>query len=273
MSHAVANDPFERAAETVDVALDVTKPSQPNEEVTPNIGPRAKPSKDPSEELCDGPCLGITQAPDVESVIHQVHAGKRMAAELPLDLRHQCVAHLTMQGFTTTDIAAALHMNERTVRRDRAAWRSQEAIAPSSELGDELLGEYQRYLHAGIQRLTRRANDKSEPPYVRLWAEEAITRMYQKFIATVHKLNYLNEGDARIRHQLDMDPVQQKRQLESQQARFAMANAIDPIAMLLGQSEIPKSMQTVKTKQSIGTPIHDKHAANEKANDTTASRT
>lgn len=232
MSHAVANDPFERAAETVavDVNVDVTKPSQPNTEVPPSDGPRAEasvePSEDPSEESCDGPSVGITGAPDVESAIHQVHAGKRMATELPLDLRHQCVAHLTMQGFTTTDIAAALHMNERTVRRDRAAIREDEAILPDMHLGDELLGEYQRYLHAGIQRLTRRANDKGEPAFVRLWAEEAITRMYQRFLDTARKMNYTRDGETRVRQQIAIDPAEQQRILKKYEADLGLSNAM-----------------------------------------------
>ena len=155
---------------------------------------------------------------DIDATIRRIHAGELAALDLPIELRHQCVAHLTMQGFSSTDVGAVLNMNERTVRRDREAIRRAEAIDPNATLGDDLLGEYQRFLHAGIQRLTRRANDQSEPPYVRLWAEEAITRMYQKFIDTVHKLNYLSDGRARIMHQLATDPEEQQRWAERDKA-------------------------------------------------------
>ncbi|MEX1088489.1 MAG: hypothetical protein WEC36_18130 [Phycisphaeraceae bacterium] len=102
------------------------------------------------------------------------------------------------EGFTTGDMAALLKTHERMVWRDRAAIRKEDALEPSETLGDELLGEYQALTRASVQRLSRLSRDATTPAYARLWAEEAIVRVQQRFIETVHRLQYLSEGKTRI---------------------------------------------------------------------------
>lgn len=200
---------------------------------------------EPETEIVDP--HGTPDAPvsnfNVETTIRRLHAGESSAMDLPMDERHACVAHLTEQGFTSTEIASVLYMNERTVRRDRAGIRRDDAIAPDMRLGDELLGEYHRLLHAGILRLTRRANDRNEPAYVRLWAEEAILRMYQRFIETARKMNYLRDGEERVRHQVITDPAEPKRQAERFEANLKIHEATNPVPGMLRQRELFQTLR------------------------------
>lgn len=59
------------------------------------------------------------------------------------------------------------------------------------------------------------------PPYVRLWAEEAMVRNYQRFVETARKLRYLNDGDERIKDLLSPPPETPEQQMERHRRRFA----------------------------------------------------
>lgn len=200
----------------------------------------------------DGQNNSGDSAIDITTIIQKIHSGAIQTSELPVHWRRQCVGYLTMEGMSADDITQLMKISPRTVRRDRSAIRRDEAIMPDMHLGDELLGEYQRFVHAGIQRLTRRANDQSEPPYVRLWAEEAITRMYQRFLETVRKMNYLRDGESRLRYQITTDPAEQKREVERYEAGLTIAAAKDPIPtmrMQQGVLEMLKKLGLGKQKE------------------------
>lgn len=142
----------------------------------------------------------------VPDIIRRISDGALSIDDLPVDLRRACVSHLTIDGYSCSEICAVLKMAERTVRRDRSAARKDEAIAPDLYLGDELLGEYHRLTLASIQRLTRLAREPETPPYARLWAEESMSRCYQRLIDIAHKLNYTESGRERLNHHRQTDP-------------------------------------------------------------------
>lgn len=154
----------------------------------------------------------------VDRIVERIHAGSLAAESLPAEVRRRCVSQLTAEGFSGTEIAALLHMGERTVRRDRAALRKEEALAPSRFLGDELLGEFQRIALASVQRLTRMAHANDVPPYARLWAEEAMNRIYQRFLETTHRLDYFYGGRARLHHEWYCDPQEIERSRKEREA-------------------------------------------------------
>lgn len=142
-----------------------------------------------------------SEAPEsltMPELVHRLHDGRIPAEELPADIRQACVAYLTDEGYSTSEIAQVMHVCERTIRRDRAAARAERILQPSLELGDQLLGEFADITHACVRRLTRLANDHNTPPIARLRAEEAMTRVYQRFIDTTHRLRYLATGGRRL---------------------------------------------------------------------------
>ena len=147
----------------------------------------------------------------VHDLIQELSAGRRSADDLLPAQRRLCVDHLTDEGFTNTDIARVLRVSARTVTRDRLAARRDHAVQPDCYLGDELLGEYERLTLVGIARLTRLTRDSDTPAYARLWAEEAIHKMYQRFIDTAHRLKYLATGSSRLQQQRDNDPAENQR--------------------------------------------------------------
>jgi hypothetical protein len=129
--------------------------------------------------------------------LRMVHTGEVVPSDIPPEVRRECIEQLTLQGFSAADIAEMFHISERTVRREREAVRNESTIAPDLQLGDRLLGEYERWTLASLQRLARLAHDASAPAYARLWAEEALSRNYQRLIQTADKLGYIEHGDKR----------------------------------------------------------------------------
>lgn len=146
-------------------------------------------------------------------LIHRLCDGEVQVEQLTPALRQRCVEHLTLGGYSNSDIAALLKISERTVTRDRTAIRRDGALSTTPELGNELLGEYQRLTLASIQRLTRLASDSATPPYARLWAEDAVTRVYQRFMETARRLGYLERPRRPLFNPLDPAAAEQQSNL------------------------------------------------------------
>ena len=127
----------------------------------------------------------------VQSLLADLESGTRRFGRLAAEERRQCIAHLTDEGHSAAAIAARLGIGERTVTRERAAIRREGALSADAATGPELLGEFQRLTLQSIGRLVRLAHDPQSPPYVRLWAEEAIARNYKRFVEAAHRLGYV----------------------------------------------------------------------------------
>jgi hypothetical protein len=132
------------------------------------------------------------------AVVERVHAGTLDPGALSAEVRRACVGHLGEQGFTSGEIAEVMKITERTVRRDRAALRREHGMGPDRELGDELLGEFERVVSTANARLTRLARDPEVSAYARLWAEEAQVRNYKRLIEMAHRLRYVESGQSRL---------------------------------------------------------------------------
>jgi len=127
----------------------------------------------------------------INELLTAINDGRIDPAGLGTRTRRVCVGHLLEQGFSNDEIADLFSVSARTVRRDRVTLRRKFALRRSDGLGGELLGEFERTVQAANQRLVRLGRDASAPPYVRLWAEEAITRNYKRFLDTAVKMQHI----------------------------------------------------------------------------------
>ncbi len=184
--------------------------------------------------MSDPTCPDIVQSPaettdkapsdnaSIADLVRQITNKETSAADLPTELRQECVDHLTLEGHSSAEIAKSMGIGERTVRRERAAVRREQALRPDLSLGDELLGELQRLTLAGVQRLSRLARESATPPQVRVRSEEAILRSYERFMETANRLNYIETGKYRLQYLRETDPDLARRVKEQ---RKAMAKA------------------------------------------------
>lgn len=147
----------------------------------------------------------------IEQLVSDLHAGHLDPATLSVAERRRCVGYLTDQAFTTAEITQLLGMNERTIRRDRTVIRREAGVSPDNALGDELLGEFERIVTGSVSRLTRLARDPANPAYARMWAEEAMVRIYHRYIETARRMHYFDDGARRLRTQRQSDPAELER--------------------------------------------------------------
>lgn len=134
-------------------------------------------------------------------MVDGVRIGTVKADDLSSDQRQACVEYLTEEGHTNREIAQLIEVHERTIRRDRRALRKSLAVKPDPGLGDEWVGELERLTSEAVQRLTKLARDPATPPSVRLSAEEAATRTYQRFVETARRMGYAETGSKRLREE------------------------------------------------------------------------
>jgi len=59
----------------------------------------------------------------VMAVIRRLQSGELSGEDIGIEVRRECVGHLTDEGFSSVEIAEVLGTHERMVRRDRAALR------------------------------------------------------------------------------------------------------------------------------------------------------
>ncbi len=152
------------------------------------------------QESVDGP-LPQRDGPAIGQVIRDLSNGLRNPEDLDAWTRQECVLQLSLEGFNNEEIACVLRISERTVTRDRKAVRKAHALKPDCELGDELLGEFQEHMFGSVRRLTRLCNDSTTPPAVRVRADEAIGRIYQRFTEQVRRFAYAQDGSERLANQ------------------------------------------------------------------------
>lgn len=146
-----------------------------------------------------------------DTLIQRIADGHVDPLSLGVTDRRRCVEHLTHQGLTAPEIGSVLRVASRTVTRDRAALRRAQSMPPDRQLGDELLGELERHTFNAIARLSRFARDQTNPPTARLRAEREVPLVYRRFVETVHRLHYLEDGQRRLKHQRETDPAEQTR--------------------------------------------------------------
>ena len=120
----------------------------------------------------------------VHQIMRGLNDGRLDITQIKPADRRRCVDSLTRIGYTTGEMADVLGVTERTIRRDRAAFRRAVGQAARNERRDELVGEYRDLTLESIQRLRRLCNDTEAPAQVRLSAEKQLTHAMREYVAT-----------------------------------------------------------------------------------------
>jgi hypothetical protein len=164
---------------------------------------------EPAASCADAATVAVNpdDPPSINAIIRAISDGVRKAQDLDPETRQDCVLALSIDGFTNEEVACLLRVSERTVTRDRkAAWK-RHGLRPDRLLGDELLGEFQMHVQASLRRLSRLCNDRETAPMVRVRADEAIGRIYQRFADLVRRFSYAQDGSQRLMEQrAEMEP-------------------------------------------------------------------
>lgn len=127
----------------------------------------------------------------VIKLIRQIKAGTLRGRMLAPPDRQRCVEHLTWEGVSAPEIAEILGLSERTVNRDRAQVRSDNAISRNPALAGELAGVIMQQSERAAATLRRLGKDPATPASVRVETERIAFEMRRQAIQTLQSLGYL----------------------------------------------------------------------------------
>lgn len=127
----------------------------------------------------------------VLELIGKLKEGVIQGKTLSAPNRRSCVDYLTGEGVSIPEIAQLLGRTERTIQRDRAVIRAQNALSVTPGFVNEVAGEMLRELRGCTERMRRAARDKEAAPSERIDAERACFDITARSIELLQSLGFL----------------------------------------------------------------------------------
>jgi hypothetical protein len=130
-------------------------------------------------------------AQPVLDLIAKLKEGEIRGKTLSASDRRRCVDYLTGEGLSIPEIAQLLGRTERTIQRDRAFIRTQNALSVTPGFPNELAGEMLREARGCTERMRRAARDREAAPSERIEAERACFGIMARSIELLQSLGFL----------------------------------------------------------------------------------
>ncbi len=142
------------------------------------------------------------------SLIKQLRDGKIFAADLTKESRIACVEYLNGEGLKKCEIAELLKISTRTIYRDLAQIRKENAISLDPEFVAQHVGELKKRCSSAISNLLRIQNEKKCSYKVKVDAIYKTWLIYKKYTQTLQSLYYLPNSATEIRASVDHNLVE-----------------------------------------------------------------
>lgn len=137
------------------------------------------------------------------SLIKQLRDGKISAAALTKESEIACVEYLDGEGLKRWAIAELLKISTRTVYRDLAQIRKENAISLDAEFVAQHVGELNKRCSSAISNLLKIQNDKKCPYKFKVDAIYKTWIIFKEYTLTLQSLSYLPNGATEIRASVD----------------------------------------------------------------------
>ena len=137
------------------------------------------------------------------SLIKQLRDGKISAADLTKESRIACVEYLNGEGLKKCEIAELLKTSPRTVYRDLAEIKQENAINLDAEFVAQHVGELKKRCSSAISNLLKIQNEKKCPYKVKVDAIHKTWLIFKECTQTLQSLYYLPNGATEIRASID----------------------------------------------------------------------
>ena len=137
------------------------------------------------------------------SLIKQLRDGKISAADLTKESKIACVEYLNGEGLKKCEIAELLKISARTVYRDLAQIRKENAISLDAEFVAEHVGELKKRCSSAISNLLRIQNEKNCPYKVKVDALYKTWLIFKEYTQILQSLYYLPNSATEIRASVD----------------------------------------------------------------------
>lgn len=177
-----------------------------------------------------------TDALSVSEIVSKLVQGTLDPESVSPERRRECVAVLFEEGYNISDTAAAMRVSERTIYRDRDELRRDRAIKPTLTFGDELVGDYFEHTQTAIQRLRKLTRESTTPAAVKVRAEEAAARLYERLVKTLRQLKYIEPGDRRLQRMREEEEAERVSQRLAEGSSIMAEVAGPRMAALMGMT-------------------------------------
>lgn len=179
----------------------------------------------------------------VIALIRAIRDGSTAPTSLAPEDRRRCVEHLTAEGYSVVEIAEILATSERTIARDRAALRQENAIERRPDLLPETVGRLVQEADQSIGRIRRAARDRQARPGERVEAEYTAWRIARELTERLQSLGYLPTAATQVsadlihHHQVDGLPDFAQLQEELDRVERIVLTSADGVSVVEQRSE------------------------------------
>lgn len=179
----------------------------------------------------------------VIALIRAIRDGSTAPTSLAPEDRRRCVEHLTAEGYSVVEIGEILATSERTIARDRAALRQENAIERRPDLLPETVGRLMQEADQSIGRIRRAARDRQARPGERVEAEYTAWRIARELTERLQSLGYLPTSATQVsadlihHHQVDGLPDFAQLQEELDRVERIVLTSADGVSVLEQRSK------------------------------------
>jgi len=138
----------------------------------------------------------------VLGTLRRIQSGELSPANISVDTRRAIVEHLSAEGYSVPEMAEILQMNERTIRRDRAAIREANSLDIDPGLTSEMAGALVQEADIVITRTRRAARSKDASASDRIQAEANCWKVRKELIEKLQSLGWLHQEPIEFTGQL-----------------------------------------------------------------------
>ena len=131
----------------------------------------------------------------VSAILEKVKDGLLDPKMLCKPTRQACIEVLIMEGYSQPSIAALFKKTDRTIRRDIAEIRQQNAVTASPELTRRLVGELMTNAQSIYANLKKIARSKESSPNEKTRAEFMAWKVWKELIEKLYLVGFLTSGD------------------------------------------------------------------------------
>lgn len=216
------------------------------------------------------------QEKPILEIIRKIHEGTINGDELSPDIRQGCVEYLWQtEGYSAVAIANALHVNERTIKRDKSAIRKRNAQKPSADYALETIGELIQKATSAHEHLMRLSRSSEGSVQEKAQAAYYVWNIINGQAKLLQSMGYLPEKPMQIEadiyhHQEEEEsPSQLRERLTELEKLAGEDNENDPEILKLietakKQIALAEANETIgKLEKKLGTSDKEQGTSNE----------
>jgi IS30 family transposase len=177
----------------------------------------------------------INEETPILKILTQIKDGKFDPKELSTEMRQDCVEYLWQtEGYSVVAIANALHVSERTIKRDKIEIKKKNVQKPSADYALETIGELLQKATSAHEHLMRLSHSSEASVQEKAQAGYYVWKVIQEQAKLLQSLGYLPEKPMQVEtdvyhHQQEEEsPAQLKEKLAKLKKLVVEGDKIDP---------------------------------------------